>query len=143
MELTKEQIEFLDRVCIGKDNWKLNFDGEVDVDGSVDVRNMNLTEIPVKFGSVSGSFYCHSSCITTLKNIPNYIGGGFSFSLKGSLIDYLKNIKEEDFKFWHKLLWDDALKEYPFLINICKKYRTKNNLKEYLDAYPLTKIYLE
>ena len=158
MELTKEQIEFLDNVCDG--SWKLNSDGEVDVDGSVYMSYMNLPEIPVKFGRVSGSFYCYNNQLTTLKNSPTSVGDGYSCSFNNltslefapkrvngffchnnPLTNYFKNIKEEDFPHWDKLYWSPILKEYPFLINIGKKYRF--NLKYYLDKYPQTKIYLE
>ena len=164
MELTKEQIEFLDRVCYGRKYCILNPDGEVDVDGGVDMGFMNLTEIPVKFGSVrGGSFVCSDNQLTSLKNSPTSVGGGLFcsrnklISLEGfpirvgwdlwcssnPLTNYFKNIKEEDFPHWDKLNWDWMLKEYPFLINICKKYRTKNNLKGYLNYHPQTKIYLK
>ena len=140
MELTKEQIEFLDMVCYGIKYWKLNSEGKVDVDGSVDIGNMNLTEIPVKFGIVSGNFWCFNNQLTSLKNAPTSVGGNLYFA-KNPLTNYFKNIKEEDFAHWDKLDWDWTLKEYPFLINIGKKYI--KDLKGYVDKYPQTKIYLE
>ena len=137
MELTKEQIEFLDRVCDGR--WELNSNGEVDVDGDVWANDMNLTEIPVKFGSVAW-FYCENNQLTSLKNCPNSING--SILIENNLLcDYFKNINEEDFPHWDKLYWVDVLKEYPFLINIGKNYL--NNLEYYLDIIPQTKLYLE
>ena len=71
MELTKEQIEFLDVVVRG--TWIINSNGEVDVDGGVDVANMNLTEIPVKFGSVSGTFRITHTPIKNTHNFPNVV----------------------------------------------------------------------
>ena len=138
MELTKEQIEFLDNVCVG--SWKLNSVGEVDVNGNVYMSSLNLTEIPVKFGSVADSFYCSKNHLTTLKNAPKSIGWHF-WCYSNNLTNYFKNIKEEDFLLWDDLYWDDVIREYPFLINICRKYRKK--FKVYLDIYPQTKIYLE
>ena len=75
MQLTKEQIEFLNKVCDG--SWKLNSNGEVDVYGNVNMRNMNLIEIPVKFGSVWGNFDCYYNYnnLTSLKNAPKSVGG--------------------------------------------------------------------
>ena len=164
MELTKEQIEFLDKVCHG--TWKLNSNGEVDVDGSVDMRGMNLTEIPVKFVSVDGyfdcscnnltslvgsptsvsdDFDCSDNNLTSLDGYPKSIVGGDFYCSNNQLTNYFKNTKEEEFPHWDKLRWDgvwwDILKEYPFLINIGKKY--VRNCRECLDKYPQTKIYLE
>jgi len=73
MELTKEQIDFLDKVCDGREYWGLNPNGEVDVDGAVDMSGMQLTEIPVKFGRVNGNFHCYYNNLTTLKNCPDYM----------------------------------------------------------------------
>jgi hypothetical protein len=169
MELTEEQIRFLDEVCNGRKHWKLNSNGEVDVNSSVVMNSMGLTEIPVKFGVVKGVFYCYDNKLTTLKNCPNVIKGYFqcgwndltsidftptSFSGKESFIgisnnnltDYFKNLKEEDFKYWDKLDWEwsaGILKEYPFLINIGKKYLSKRKLRLILNGYPLLKLYLE
>ena len=142
MQLTKEQIEFLDMVCYGIKYWKLNSEGKVDVDGSVDIGNMNLTEIPVKFGIVSGNFWCFNNQLTSLKNAPKTIVGGRFYCSKNNLTNYFKNIKEEDFPHWDKFNWGSILEEYPFLINIGKKYLSKD-FKYYLDNYPQTKLYLE
>ena len=200
MQLTKEQIEFLNKVVKGVHkttesgfeehclSWKLNSNGEVDVDGSVNMYYMNLTEIPVKFGSVNRSFNCSYNQLKSLKNAPKSVGGYFDCSdnqltslefaptsvrgdfscynnqltsLEGcptsvgrdfycvynNLTNYFKNIKEEDFPHWDKLNWCvgwwTILDEYPFLINIAKKYITKDDLKMCLNKYPQTKIYLE
>ena len=162
MELTKEQMEFLDRVCVG--TWELNSNGEVDVvNWSVSMYGMNLTEIPVKFGRVRGDFLCYENQLITLKNAPTSVEGSFSCSnnkltslefapknigeliycYNNNLTNYFKNIKEEDFPHWDKLNWVDVLKEYPFLINICKKNTHLYTLKQWVNIYPQTKLYLE
>jgi hypothetical protein len=143
MKLTKEQIEFLDKVCMNKGEWKLNADGEVDVVGGVEVSNMNLTEIPVKFGKVTGFFDCSNNKLTTLKNCPDFVEGSF-WCEKNKLTDYFKNIKEEDFKYWGSVQWSTLLKEYPFLINTMKPLFGDNNvdgLRHFLDTFPQTKLY--
>ena len=58
-------------------NYTINDDGSVDVDGDVRLGSLKLTEIPLKFGSVSGNFYCHSNKLTSLEGCPKYIGGNF------------------------------------------------------------------
>ena len=138
MQLTKEQIEFLNKVCYNR--WTLNENGKVDVDGGVSMNNTKLTEIPVKFGRVGGWFHCANNNLTTLKNCPDWIYGQITF-YKNPLTNYFKNIKEEDFPHWRKLHHSLVLGEYPFLINIIKKYMNEEILKFYLNEYPLTKLY--
>ena len=136
--LTQEQIDFLDKIC-GR-MWSLNENGEVDVDVWVDIPSMNLTEIPIKFGKVSGWFNCSHNNLTTLKNYPTFVGGWFDCSFN-NLTNYFKSIKEEDFPYWKNL--GLILDEYPFLINIVKKYLSKDILIMWLNEYPQTKLYLE
>ena len=159
MNLSEEQIEFLNKVCDG--TWTLNSKGEVDVDGSVNMVNMKLTQIPVKFGKVSGYFDCSHNQLTSLKGSPTSVGGdfrcsnnqltslignpifieGYFYCYNNQLTDYFKNIKEQDFPHWDILYWFDVLKEYPFLVNIGKKYI--KDLKEHLNKLPQTKLYLD
>ena len=143
MKLTEEQIEFLDKVC--KSSWILNENGEVDVDGGVYMDGLGLTEIPIKFGKITGSFYCNVNNLTTLKNLPDCLVGGYhTINCKNNnLSNYFKNIKEEDFPQWKWLYWFDVLQEYPFLINIGKKYLSINDLKYILNKYTQTKLYLK
>jgi hypothetical protein len=144
MKLTKEQIEFLNKVCYSRKHWNLNSNGEVDVEGYADMRGMNLTEIPVKFGRISGYFSCGGNNLTTLKNCPDSIGSGMGFyCYSNNLKDYFKNTKQEDFPHWDRLNWGDVLEEYPFLINIGKKYIDNDDLKDILEDVPQTKLYLE
>ena len=152
MKLTKEQIEFLNKVCKGRDaknlirgfngEWWINSKGEVDVDGWVVMKDMNLTEIPVKFGRVEGHFNCSNNKLTTLKNYPTLVYGGF-YCENNNLSNYFKSTKEEDFPHWDKLGLD-VLIEYPYLINIFKNVDYhKEQIKFYITNYPQTKLYLE
>ena len=163
MELTKEQMEFLNKVCDGKYNWAIDPKGNIEVIGDVDMRFMKLTEIPVKFGKIGAHFYCSNNQLTTLKNCPDVVYYGFDCSYNkltslefaptsvwgdfycsnNQLTNYFKNIKEEDFPHWDKLYWGSIIEEYPFLINTGKKYMTKEEFRGYLEKFPQTKIYLE
>jgi hypothetical protein len=139
MTLTKEQIDFLNEVCIGE--WSLNENGEIDVDGSVDMVAMDLTEIPIKFGNVDGTFHCSSNNLTTLKNCPVVTYDIFCYG--NNLTEYFKSLPV-DSEIWDKLaLWDILLPEYPFLINIGKKYLVNGDLIDILEGCPQTKIYLK
>jgi hypothetical protein len=141
MELTEEQIEFLNKVCRRRENWTLNEEnGKVDVIWDVNLFNMGLTEIPIKFGVVKNNFNCHNNNLTTLNNFPDYIGGYF-YCYGNNLTDYFKSIKEEDFPHWKNLKWGWMLSEYPFMINTMKKYCDKDILIQGLNKYPQTKLY--
>jgi len=64
----------------GITNYTIRPDGTVDVDGSVNLSSKNLTEIPVKFGSVSGYFRCNNNQLTSLEGAPSRVEGHFSCS---------------------------------------------------------------
>ncbi len=74
------------------ENYTINPDGSIDVNGDVDLDSRRLTELPLSFNRVSGSFWCSSNQLTTLKGSPSYVGNKFSCSnnqltsLKGSPI---------------------------------------------------------
>ena len=57
--------------------YTINNDGSIDVDGIVDLSQMNLTKIPFKFRNVSGSFYCYNNQLTSLEDAPKTVGGSF------------------------------------------------------------------
>lgn len=61
----------------GIENYTVNSDGLIDVNGGVDLRYLKLTKLPIKFGTVSGDFYCNSNKLTTLEGSPNHVGGDF------------------------------------------------------------------
>src|SRR3990167_705243 len=74
---TKEAIKtWLDEM--GIENYTINKNLTVDVNGSVTLSNKNLKKIPVQFGKVGESFYCHSNQLTSLNGAPQKVGGTFS-----------------------------------------------------------------
>ena len=78
--LTAEQIDWLDKCAAGR--WKLNSQtGLVDVDGSIYCAYQSLQDFKgVKFGKVSGSFYCERNQLTTLVGAPQAVRGRFDCS---------------------------------------------------------------
>ena len=70
--------------------YTINSDLTVDVNGTVNMDDRDLTSIPIKFGIVTGNFICTNNRLTTLKNTPREVGGYFDCSfnklttLKGS-----------------------------------------------------------
>jgi len=77
IDLTPEQIEFLDKYAPGR--WSINSEtGLVDVDGDFICSFQNLTDFSgVRFGSVSGNFWCHSNQLSSLEGAPQSVGGNF------------------------------------------------------------------
>ena len=72
----EETKNWLDDMDI--DNYTINDDLTIDVDGDVDLNNKKLEKIPVKFKSVRGYFYCNSNQLTSLKGCPESVGGYFN-----------------------------------------------------------------
>jgi hypothetical protein len=66
----------------GIENWSINSDGLVDVQGDVYLYkqlfpSVGLTELPLQFGKVTGDFDCSNTRLTTLKGDPHRVGGRF------------------------------------------------------------------
>ena len=76
----KESKEDIDTICkkFGIRNYTINEDSTIDVDGDVDLRNKGLTKLPLKFGKVSGDFYCQYNQLTSLSGAPLSVGRDFS-----------------------------------------------------------------
>ena len=70
-------VKWLD--TMGVKNYTINPDLTIDVEGSVNLFNKNLTEFPdyIKFNYVSGYFDCANNQLTSLKGCPTSVGGGF------------------------------------------------------------------
>jgi len=61
----------------GITNYTINDDGSIDVNGGVSLEIRDLTEIPLKFGKVSGHFNCGRNNLTSLEGCPKSVGGVF------------------------------------------------------------------
>ena len=48
------------------ENYSINQDGSIDVNGDVYLHNMNLDKLPLKFNKVSGHFDCFYNKLTSL-----------------------------------------------------------------------------
>jgi len=57
-----------------------NPDGTYSCDGDVDLSEMSLTKLPVRFKEVGGSFNCFNNNLTTLEGAPEKVGGYFDCS---------------------------------------------------------------
>ena len=77
VELTKEQKNWLDKCTKG--TWQFNPQtGLVDVEGDFDCSEQGLDSFKrVRFGHVSGLFYCYYNNLTSLEGAPQSVGGDF------------------------------------------------------------------
>lgn len=71
---------YIDSICekFKIDHYTVNEDGSVDVDGDVEITNKGLKKIPLKFGRVTGHFWCGKNELTTLEGAPSEVGGHFN-----------------------------------------------------------------
>lgn len=76
-------------------NYTINSDGSIDVDGNVDLTVFSLTELPLTFNYVSGYFLCSNNYLTSLKGSPRIISHNFSCTNNNitSLIDGPKRVE--------------------------------------------------
>jgi hypothetical protein len=72
----------IDEICrrYNIENYTINSDNSIDVDGDVDLWNKVLTSIPLNFNIVNGYFDCSDNHLTSLRGCPVRVGGWFSCS---------------------------------------------------------------
>jgi hypothetical protein len=61
-------------------NYAINEDGTVDVDGNVHLAGNKLTKIPIKFGKIKGDFNVSVNHLISLENSPREVTGTFNCS---------------------------------------------------------------
>jgi hypothetical protein len=78
-QFINESNQEIDSICkkYGIENYTINEDRTIDVDGGVNLSNKGLTELPLKFRRVSGYFYCSRNKLTSLEGAPISVGGIF------------------------------------------------------------------
>ncbi len=62
----------IEKICklFDIENYTIHKDGTVDVNDDVNLKGLNLPTIPLKFGVVSGFFYCSENKLTSLEGCP-------------------------------------------------------------------------
>lgn len=58
-------------------NYIINEDLTIDVNGNVNIEQKNLHQIPVQFNIVKGNFSCNANKLTSLKGAPIEVYGDF------------------------------------------------------------------
>ena len=82
----------IEEICkkYGIENYTINDDNSIDVDGYVDLQAYHIKELPLTFNKVTGTFHCSDNNLTSLEGSPKSVGGDFYCynnsltSLKGS-----------------------------------------------------------
>ena len=69
-----------DLVKYGINNYIINNDGTIDVDGNVNLYYRHLYQIPFQFGRVTGDFNCSVNKLKSLEGCPKYVSGRFQCS---------------------------------------------------------------
>lgn len=72
---------------IGHDNYKDYIGDYVNVEDDVDLSNLNLEKLPIRFGDVSGNFYCDGNKLTSLEGAPERV---YSFDCSHNMLTSLK-----------------------------------------------------
>ena len=74
--LTDEQRKFLDKNTSGR--WSVNNEGLVDIKGDFWCEEQGLEDfLGIRFGKVSGRFWCHNNQLRTLDGAPREVGRNF------------------------------------------------------------------
>ena len=128
--MTEVEVE---KICKnhGIVNWSINKDGLVDVDGDVNLLLKGLTKLPLRFGRVTGDFYCQWNVLTTLEGAPKEVSGHFHcfYNKLTSLVGAPKEVGG-NFYCYHNYL--NTLKWAPEYIGSEVDFLSNGNLPEEL-----------
>ncbi len=69
------------------ENYLMNQDGSIDVDGNVDLSSRDLTHLPLRFRRIMGHFNINNNQLITLYGGPIAVGGNFN-CFNNELIDF-------------------------------------------------------
>ena len=75
-------VAYVAFICeeFGIENFSVDSDWLVNVDGDVDLSFKKLKRLPLKFGRVSGYFNCYRNQLVNLRGSPRVVGGFFNCS---------------------------------------------------------------
>jgi hypothetical protein len=62
-------------------HYTINADGSIDVDDDVNLEHKRLTQLPLRFGNVTGRFSCSMNILTTLEGSPHTVGDDYHCSI--------------------------------------------------------------
>ena len=77
---TSETDKIITVDYIDKDNYKAYIGKTINVKNDVDLTELGLTKLPIRFIKVGGSFLCYYNKLTTLEGAPEKVGSDFDCS---------------------------------------------------------------
>ena len=80
--ISEEEIIKIHKICkvLKIDDYSINSDGSIDMNGDVKLRHLHLHKLPLKFNYVNGHFDCGFNWLTSLEDCPRHITGYFDCS---------------------------------------------------------------
>lgn len=95
-------------ININLENFKLNpLTKKYDYEGSLDLSGKGLSEIPVKFGKVTGNFNCYDNPLASLQGCPQEVCGNFNCSCNLlTSLDYAPEYVGRNFNCYKNLISD-------------------------------------
>lgn len=71
--------ELIHEICrqYNINNYTINPDGSIDVEGDVDLSDQKLTQLPLNFRYIYGNFDCSNNELTSFEGSPKEVNGGF------------------------------------------------------------------
>jgi len=78
-EFINESKNSIESICRkwGIDDYTINPDGSIDVDGNVYLTELELVKFPIRFGKVTDKFNCSFNELTSLEGGPKSVGRHF------------------------------------------------------------------
>lgn len=80
--ISEEETTKIHKICkvLKINDYSINPDGSIDVNGDIELRHLHLHELPLRFNYVNGNFDCASNWLKTLEDCPRHITGYFDCS---------------------------------------------------------------
>jgi len=117
------------------ENYTINDDLSIDVNGGVELDSKNLKYLPLKFNYIDGDFYCHDNNLESLEGSPQTVGGGFyCFNNKLETLEGCPQTVDGDFYCSNNKL--ESLEGCPQTVN--GDFYCFNNKLESLEGCPQT-----
>ena len=78
--VTEQTLKNIKQICLEHkiEDYTINSDGSIDVDGNVDLSSRNLSILPIKFKRIMGDFHIQNNQLATLYGSPIAIGRNFN-----------------------------------------------------------------
>ena len=81
IDTPKDELDIIKILSeLGIENYIINSDHSIDVNGDVNISDIGITKIPVNFNKIDGSFNVSVNRLTNLENAPNEVTGDFNCS---------------------------------------------------------------